>query len=300
LVKELNLNYFGRKNREKRTVSKLLSHKTQKRAQNKNNHTEKDTVKVDSMADPTTELAKEFLESNRYLVRKETKFYKNKELAGTASDIDIIATSPKGIKIDDLELKKNIIGEVKNWGVRKKKRLDKIYENKFKYVNDLEISWKQLKKYISSKVFDKVLFCLATTEDVYNYAMRKYDIKIVTTGFIIKQIARFFKTSPRNWTYYPEWYNYNIIRSVMYYLFSSHKHKDKLTLQDVVWIDPEKESRYRNQFAKLNSKFLEDFVYYQTSGEIFSNLIDRFAKEYPEWFKGQLKSDRKFWVYLTK
>ena len=42
------------------------------------------------MADPTTELAKEFLEFNNYLVRKETKFYRNKELKGTASDIDIM------------------------------------------------------------------------------------------------------------------------------------------------------------------------------------------------------------------
>lgn len=48
------------------------------------------------MADPTTELAKELLEFHDYLVRKETKFYKSRKLKGTASDIDIIAISPKG------------------------------------------------------------------------------------------------------------------------------------------------------------------------------------------------------------
>lgn len=155
------------------------------------------------MADPTTELAKEFLELNDYLVRTETKFYKNKELKGTASDIDIIATRPKGMKIGELELKENIIAEVKNWQIMKRKTLDKIYKNKFKHIDNRAVSWKQLRKYISSKIFDKVLFCLATTEDVYDYAIKKYEIKVITTGFIVRQIARFFKERGK-WTYYPE------------------------------------------------------------------------------------------------
>lgn len=252
------------------------------------------------MADPTTELAKEFLEFNNYSVRKETKFYKNKKLTGTPSDIDIIATSPRGIKIGNIELKENVIAEVKNWEITKKKQLDKVYKDKFKYIDKPEISWKQLRKYISSKRFDKVIFCLATTEGVFNYALEKYGIKIITTGFIIKQIAKFFKESPRRWTYYPEWYNYNIIRSIMYYLFNSYKWKDKLKLEDLVWIDPVKESRYRNRFVEVNSKFLEEFVYHQTSSEVLINLINRLAKEYPGWFIKQLKSNKKFWNRLTK
>jgi len=252
------------------------------------------------MADPTTELAREFLEFNDYLVRKETKFQRKKKLEGTPSDIDIIAISPRGIKVDELELKENIIAEVKNWQVTTKETLDDIYEDKFRFMDvQPEISWKQLKKCIPSKRFDKVIFCLATTEEVYKYALEKYGIKIITTGFIIKHIARFFKESPRKWTYYPEQYNYNIIRSIMYYLYNCYKWKDKLTLEDLVWIDPKEEPRYRNHFVELNSKLLEEFVYYQSSGEVLSNLISRLAKECPEWFKKELKSNKKFWDYLT-
>lgn len=127
------------------------------------------------MADPTTELASEFLELNNYLVRKETKFYKNKEQKGTASDIDIIATAPQGVKLDNITFKENIVAEAKNWEVMSKKTLDQIYKRKFKYIDKDEISWPQLRKYISTKSFDKVLFCLATTEDVCTYAQRKWD-----------------------------------------------------------------------------------------------------------------------------
>lgn len=256
------------------------------------------------MADPTTELAKEFLEFNDYLVRKETKFYKNRELKGTASDIDIIATSSRGIKSAELELKRSIIAEVKNWQIMRNETLDRIYKDKFKQIDDPEISWQQLRRYIPSRIFDKVLFCLATTEEVYKYALKKYEVKIITTGFIIKQIARFFKESPRRWTYYPEWYNYNIVKSIMYYLLNSYmkqgRWKDKLTLEDLVWIDPEIDSRYRNRFVEGNSEFLENLIYHQTTGEIFSNLIKRFAEAYPEWFRNELKSNKDFWTYLTK
>lgn len=253
------------------------------------------------MADPTTELASEFLEVNNYLVRKETKFYKNKERKGTASDIDIIATAPQGVKLGNLELKKNVIAEAKNWGVMKTKTLDRIYKRKFRFIDKDKISWPQLRKYISTKSFDKVLFCLATTDDVGTYAKRKYEIKIVTTGFMIKQIAKFFKNSPRNWSYYPEWYNYNIIKGIMYYLFSADRFRDRLLLSDIVWIDAEKEPKYRNRFVEANAKFFQDFIYHQTTGEVFASLIKRFAQSpWRGWFKRQLKADREFWKYLTK
>jgi hypothetical protein len=252
------------------------------------------------MADPTTELAKEFLEFHNYLVRKETKFYKSKKPKGPPSDIDIIAISPKRLRKGNFELKENIIAEVKNWQITKKETVDEIYKDKFKYIDKFEVSWKQLKNYISSKRFDKVIFCLATTDDVYNYALKKYGIKIITTGFIIKQIAKFFKESPRRWTYYPERYNYNLIRSIMYYLYKSYQWKDKLTLEDLVWIDPKEEPRYRNRFVEINSKFLEEFIYYQRTCKVLINLINRLSKERPQWFKKQLKSNKKFWAYLTK
>lgn len=252
------------------------------------------------MADPTTELAKEFLEFNNYAVRKETKFQRSKKLMGTPSDIDIIATSPKRTKIGNLDLEENIVAEVKNWEVTTKEKLDEIYEDKFKFMDTYpRVSWRQLRKYIRSKKFGRVLFCLATTEKVYEYALRKYGIKVITTGFIIKHIAAFFKESERAWTYFPEWYNYNIIRSIMYYLFECHKWKDKLTLEDLVWINPKADRRYRNKFVELNSKFFEEFVVYQSSGKAASSVINRLASEYPAWFKSELKSNKKFWTYLV-
>lgn len=123
---------------------------------------------------------------------------------------------------------------------------------------------------------------------------------MITTGFMVKHIAEMFRESERRWSYYPEWYNYNTIRSIMYYLYQCYKWKDKLTLEDLVWIDPEEEPRYRNQFLKLNSKFFEEFVYHQTYREVLINLINRLAEEDPEWFKRKLKSNKEFWAYLTK
>lgn len=87
------------------------------------------------MADPTTELAKEFLEFHDYLVRKETKFFQSRKLKGTASDIDIIAIRPRKTKIGDLELEANIIAEVKNWQIMKEDTLDGIYEKKFEFID---------------------------------------------------------------------------------------------------------------------------------------------------------------------
>lgn len=251
------------------------------------------------MADPTTELASEFLEFNGYLVRKETKFYKNRKLRGTASDIDIIATRSSDSR--ELGLKKDIVAEAKNWEISKRKTLDRVHKNKFKYINDYEISWKQLKKYISTKRFGRVIFCLATTEDVYNYALKKYGIKIITTGFMIKHLAQAFKEKPRRWTYYPEWYNYNMIKCIMHYLFNCYMWKDRLTLEDLVWIDPKNEPRYRNRFVEVNAKFLEEFVYHQSPPrEVLRILIERLAREHPTWFKRRLKSNKRFWTYLTK
>jgi hypothetical protein len=251
------------------------------------------------MADPTTELAKEFLEMNDYLVRKETKFQKSKKLQGTPSDIDIVAISPKGIQKDGLQLSENIIGEVKNWRIEDKDTLDDIYEDKFKFIDaQPKAAWKQLRKLIPSKRYDKVIFCLATTQQVYDYAWKKYGIKIVTTGLMIKLMTKFFKESERKWTFYPERYNYNTIRSIMHYLYQCYKWKDKLTLEDLVWIDPEAEPRYRNQFVEMNSKFLEDLVYFQSSCLVLTNLINRAANDDPQWLKSILKSNKKFWNHL--
>ncbi len=249
------------------------------------------------MADPTTELAKEFLEMNHYSVRKETKFHQNKKAQGTPSDIDIIAISPKGIP--ELKLGECIVGEVKNWSIMKRETFDEIYDDKFRFMESQpQYAWQQLKDFIPTKNFDKVLFCFATNQDTYDYALKK-GINIVTTGQMLKNLASFFKTSERNWTYYPEMYNYNAIKGLMCYLYKCNNYKDKLTLEDLVWIDYSQEKRYRNLFADRNAKFLEEFVYHQTSGEIFSKLLERCEKEYPEWLKRKLKENQKFWKYLT-
>ena len=51
----------------------------------------------------------------------------------------------------------------------------------------------EIKEYISTKRFDRVIFCLATTEDVFDYALKKYRIKIITTGFMVKSLVKKFK-----------------------------------------------------------------------------------------------------------
>lgn len=212
---------------------------------------------------------------------------------------DIIAT--RSINTKEPGLKKDVIAEAKNWEVTNRKTLDRIYKNRFKYIDDYGISWQQLEAYISTKRFDRVLFCLATTKDVYDYAWKKYKIKIITTGFMIKHLAKAFKEKTRRWTYYPEWYNYNMIKCIIYYLFDCYMWKDRLTLGDLVWINPKKESYYRNRFVEINSEFFEEFIYRQSPPrEVLSNLIERLAEEHPTWLKGRLKSNRKFWTYLTK
>jgi hypothetical protein len=251
------------------------------------------------LADPTTELAKEFLEFNDYLVRKETKFQKNKKLQGTPSDIDIIATRPTSKKIGELELSGNIIGEVKNWTIDTEDLLDDVYDDKFRFIDTYpEESWKQLRKWLWSEKFDRIIFCFATTEGVFNKALGKYNIKMITAGFMIKNLAAFFKESKRSRSYFPEQYNYNTVRTIMHYLYSCHRWKDKLTLEDLVWIDPEEEPRYRNSFVEINSQILEDLIYKQSSWEIFENLITRATKEDPSSLKRQLKANRTFWNYL--
>jgi hypothetical protein len=252
------------------------------------------------MADPTTELAKEFLEFNDYLVRKETKFQKNKKLQGTPSDIDIIATRPNIKKIGELELRENIIGEAKNWTIDSKETLDEIYNDKFRFMDNYpEESWKQLRRWIWSKKYDRVIFCFATTEEVFKHALEKYNIKMITAGFMIKNLALFFKKSRSRRSYFPEQYNYNVVKTIMTYLYSCHRWKDKLTLEDLVWIDPQAEPRYRNSFLEINSEILENLVYNQSYWEIFGRLLKRAAKEYPSSLKSRLKSNKQFWNYLT-
>ncbi len=242
------------------------------------------------MSDPTTELAREFLEFNNYIVKKETKFHKNKKLKGTAGDIDIIAVSPRGVDLGELRLKKNIVAEVKNWEVLDKENFDGIYDDKFKFIDNYNISWKQIKKYITSKRFDRVLFCLATTQKVYDYAYKKYGVKIITAGFIIKQFCKFYKDKGK-FTYYPEAYNFSMIRAIMYYLYSSHKFKDQLTLKDLIWIDPVEDTQYRNKFNRLNGKFMAKFLYYDDEN------LKALMKDDPTWFLGKILE---LWTHKNK
>jgi hypothetical protein len=162
------------------------------------------------LAEPVTELAKEFLELLNYSVRKDTKFYKNAALSGTASDVDIIAIHPTGVKLNGIELGRNIVGEAKNYEIWDKEDIDDIYSEKFRYADDPAIGGVQLKRFFNGG-FDKVLFCLGTRDPLPKYALDTYGIKILTSGLIVREIARSFRESPKRWSYYPEWYNYNMI-----------------------------------------------------------------------------------------
>ena len=124
------------------------------------------------LADPTTELTKEFLETNNYTVRKETKFQKNKKLQGTPSDIDILAISPKGIQTPDLQLGECIVGEVKNWSITKRTKLDEVYKDKFHFIDSQpKLAWQQLRDLVPTKKFDRVIFCF----DRDRFAICKFD-----------------------------------------------------------------------------------------------------------------------------
>lgn len=252
------------------------------------------------MADPTTQLAKEFLEFRNYSVRLLTKFYKNKRDKGTPGDIDIIATSPKGTRIGNLHLKPNIVAEVKNYEILRESTLKWIYDEKFAPIDDPQISARQLRNYISGTSFDRILFCLATTEDLARYARENLGIKVITTSLMIKELAQFFRRSKRNWTYYPESYNYNVVKSIMFHLYSSYRFKDPLLLEDLVWINPKSRGDrfYLNRFVEENSSFLEDFIYQNLGGKTLSNLIQRAMRDDPSWTRSELRKNRRFYGSL--
>lgn len=207
------------------------------------------------MADPTTELAKEFLEVYGYCIRKVTKFVKNKKLKGTPSDIDIIAVKSKKTNFIKLVLDKQIIAEVKNWPVYDKQTFDHIYDDKFKYINNHDISRSQLKDYFSSSKFDRILFCHSTTPEIFNYAFKK-KVKIITSGFIIKQLINFDKKQKKD-SFYPEWYNLSLINTLLDYLVHSYEFNDKLLLEDLIDIDFKKNPRILKKFYNLNLKYFK-------------------------------------------
>ncbi len=86
----------------------------------------------------------------------------------------------------------------------------------------------------------------------------------------------------------------------MRYLYEINQ-KDKLTLEDLVWIDPKKNWKYRNVFIKTNSRFLEEFVSKETDGVVVDNLLKRMPVDWSwKWMKDELRSNREFWAYLVK
>ncbi len=83
-----------------------------------------------------------------------------------------------------------------------------------------------MKELMPTRKFDRVIFCFATNQSTYDYALNKYGIKMITTGQMIKSIASAVKTCG-NFTYYPERYNYHVIRSLMQYLYKCSLYKDE-------------------------------------------------------------------------
>ena len=204
------------------------------------------------MGDAITGLAREFLEFNYYFVKEfvvlDEDSYIQKGFEGVAI-VDVIATSLKGADFGEFKLGKEVVAGVKNWNFNDKRQVDQMYEAKLKLVDKFDISWKDLNKWISSKKFDKVLFCSAATTEVCDYALKKYGIRIITTGFIIKQFCKMIKdTKAREGkdfifiegvkqvqihaAYYPDAVNYGRISAIIDYLNSPHKYKDKLAAED--------------------------------------------------------------------
>ena len=203
------------------------------------------------------------------------------------------------VAFNEFSLGKNVVGEAKNWEVERRSTLDWIYRNKFRFIDNSGISRPQLRTFFKSRSFDKVLFCLATTDDVFEYAQSKYGIKVMSAGFMIKQMIKFFRSSDHNFTYYPEWYNYNMLKTVMQYLYTMNW-RDKLTLEELVCIDPRTDSRYRNHFMKTNSKFITDLISKETEGGAFEILLRRIPDDWDrKWVKDVLKSNKGLWSYLT-
>lgn len=228
-----------------------------------------------------TELAREFLYLNKYHVSTDVKFYKNKEHKGTKGDIDIIARRVNDLKLDDFILGKNLVAEVKSQIIKSKKNFDDIYSDKFAYIDDLEIGWTQLKNYVPGKNFERILFCLATTEEVYKYALKKYNLKILTFGFIFKEFNKLYQESGKR-TYIPDAPFFSMTRWFSLYLYKSHLYQDKLTLEDFIWIDPDEEPRYRKEFNKLNSEFISRFLWYD------DDALKKMLLDDPSWFLKQI------------
>lgn len=253
------------------------------------------------MADPMTELAKEFLELNNYLVRKDTKFYKKKNQEGTAGDVDIIATRPNRLVLGDREFGSNIVGEAKQGVYDKESEIDYVYEDKFKCIDNSEICRPQLERYLPEWKFDRVLFCFAARKRACDYAWNEYKLKVVTAGFIIKQFAHHFNAkSEKSWTYYPEWYNYSLIRIIMSDLEPSEKFTDQLMLEDFVSLDPVKNPNLRNRFVDINQNLFREFVMRQNSSEVAGDIIDYVSSEWTSWFVDRLQKNKELWKAIAR
>lgn len=233
------------------------------------------------MTDPMTDLASEFLYLNKYHVSTEVKFYKNKEQKGTKGDIDIIARRVKNLKLDDLTLGKNLVAEVKSQIIKRKTAFDNIYSDKFAYIDDLDIGWSQLKDYVPNKNFERILFCLATTEEVYEYALKKYNLRILTFGFIFKELNKLYQETGQR-TYIPGASFFSMTRWLSWYLFKSHLYQDKLTLEDFIWIDPDDEPRYTKEFNRLNSDFMSRLLWFD------DDALRKMLLREPSWFLKQI------------
>lgn len=258
------------------------------------------------MPDAMTQLAKEFLELNHYIVSTNIKIPKSKNQ--TESDVDIIASSNKGSKTlaDEFDLKyKTIIGEVKNYSISSGKTLTEVYYSKFKHVEENPFSRNRIKEYVRlSHKFDKVLFCKDIKPSVLKYA-KKHKIKIITAVQMISYMARHYKglitnNAKRSHTYYPEWYNYNTLRILMDALADPSYYRDRLHLKDLVLLDFDTQGSTRSGFIHQNQSFLEGFSYHAKQDVILKNLITRLYENYPRAIIDILKSNNKLWNDLIK
>lgn len=221
-------------------------------------------LRVVKIAEPRTLLIKEYLELNDYFVRVDCKFYKklrrrrHKKAKGyqTPSDIDIIATK-KG--------KRPIVAEVKGGlEIKSKKEINELYNNKFKHVDNTKIGWIQLRKFLKTKKFRRIVYCFAlkpkkgvAQEELLKYAKKKYKLEIIPLSEVLIDFFDFCYKKGK-WTYYSDYPNINLIRLIMeqltfpdYYAFKGRKLKIYDLLSD--------QTLYRiKKIMEHNKDFLRD------------------------------------------
>ena len=218
------------------------------------------------MEEPMTQLVKEFLEVNDYLVRVNTKIDKGQR---TMSDIDILAHRIKTKrKIQYIPLNDSIIGEVKNYRIIKKGTwgFENIYKKAFE-VFEHEENVNIMGHIVPIKDAERVLFCFSATTDTLETAEIK-KITIISASYMVKNLIGHInsnlKENKNSWAYYPGWPIYSFLRHLIDLLSTTNTYagKDRLLIENLIFenvrdnIENHKTKKSEKEFINRNSKFL--------------------------------------------